>query len=67
VSAYYSRGLSMRDWFAGMALQGMLANSDFAASATRMGESTEGFRGNVTRTAYVFADAMLSEREKDRP
>jgi hypothetical protein len=64
VSAYYSRGLSMRDWFAGMA---MLANSDFAASATRMGESTEGFRGNVTRTAYVFADAMLSEREKDRP
>ena len=47
------RGMSLRDWFAGQALAGMLANpardTDF-----------EGFAAD----AYTFSDAMLAEREK---
>jgi hypothetical protein len=49
-------GMSLRDWLAGMALQGMLANphrqilSRLAAAAA---------------DAYLSADAMLAERAKD--
>jgi hypothetical protein len=46
-------GMSLRDWFAGQALAGMLA--------WKAGESTvESF----AETAYMHADAMLSERQK---
>ena len=42
-------GMSLRDWFAGQALAGMLANPDNHVTAA---------------TAYDFADAMLAERGK---
>ena len=45
-------GMSLRDWFAGMALQGLLAgraNIKFSADAQK---------------AYEIADAMIAEREK---
>lgn len=47
-------GMSLRDWFAGQALAGMLANQrggldPIAAHAEH---------------AYLYADAMLAEREK---
>ena len=49
-------GMSLRDWFAGMALQGILACSrefkDAETIATR------------TAKAYAFADAMLEARKK---
>jgi hypothetical protein len=43
-------GMSLRDWFAGMAMQGMLAD----------GIAHDG----APRFAYRLADAMLAEREK---
>jgi hypothetical protein len=43
-------GMTLRDWFAGQALAGMLANPD----------SWTGDRGV---TAYRYADAMLRARE----
>lgn len=43
-------GLSKREWFAGMALQGLMANSS-------VGCTTEGF----VRSALLMADALLAE------
>ena len=43
-------GLSIRDWFAGMALQGMLSHLGTVLVSAEM--------------AYHMADAMLNEREK---
>lgn len=49
-----SEGMSLRDYFAAMALQGMLANQHpYQASDERM----------FARDAYVLADAMLEARK----
>ena len=44
-------GMSLRDWFAGMAMQGFMASSAKACPQT-------------CRAAYQMADAMLAERAK---
>lgn len=49
-------GASLRDHFAGLAMQGLLANQD-----ARLMTSTE-----YARIAYEHADAMLTERERGR-
>lgn len=50
-------GMSLRDWFAGMALQGNLAgvsgNDDFTVNAKSM-----------ANWCYELADAMLAERKE---
>jgi hypothetical protein len=46
-------GMSLRDWFAGQALGGLLANSDWGPDA-----------GQAASIAYASADAMLAERSK---
>ena len=48
-------GMSLRDWFAGMALQGMLAEP---GSSER-----DNYYHNNTRAAYRMADAMLKARK----
>ena len=48
-------GMSLRDYFAGQALAGML--SDIKC----VGESEY-----ISKWAYRYADAMLSERQKER-
>lgn len=45
-------GMSLRDWFAGMAMQGMLANTDL----------THHDSDAIATLAYGLADAMLAER-----
>lgn len=52
-------GMSLRDWFAGMALQGIMANGDWSKSPNR-----ETFEASYSKYAYDYADAMLAEREK---
>lgn len=47
-----SDGMSLRDWFAGQALAGMLA-----------GENCTGEIANDASTAYRYADAMLRARK----
>ena len=48
-------GMSLRDWFAGQALAGLLLwNNDVTMQ-------------DMARTAYIFADAMLTVREKEKP
>ena len=46
----FHAGMSLRDWFAGQALQGMLANGER--------------RQSYAAEAYSLADAMLAERKQ---
>ena len=46
------QGMSLREWFAGMALQGLLACSDVQGSAN-----------DLAKGAVAYADALLDELE----
>lgn len=48
-------GMSLRDWFAGQAIQGLIASNDAEA-----GDRVE----ELPAYAYSIADAMLAERKK---
>lgn len=58
-SAYTTdrEGLSIRDWFAGQALVGLLASSTYSNAG-------DGFEDFIAAKAGNIADAMLIEREK---
>lgn len=53
-------GMSLRDWFAGQALAGLLTAHHTAISYP----VTDEFTATAALVAGQFADAMLSEREK---
>ena len=64
-------GMSLRDWFAGLALQGMLASlnrpdllEEFNQTADKVEVSNCQLHAMM---AYNIADAMLAEREKAKP
>lgn len=51
---FYSEGMSLRDWFAGMAITGeMLVRGSYNTT-----------HNSVAEEAYKLADAMLKKREK---
>lgn len=60
-------GMTLRDWFAGQALAGMLSDSDNVRrhyeilKANRNGRTLRTVAANI---AYEYADAMLAERER---
>lgn len=53
-------GMSLRDWFAGMALQGIIAHGSDAPLL----DVANGSRGGLieAKAAYIWADAMLNAR-----
>lgn len=53
----YSRGMSLRDWFAGQVLTGFFADRGLAYFS-------EDDRTKLAATAYELADAMLAERDR---
>lgn len=58
--APYQGGMSLRDWFAGQALAGLLANS----STLERGFTVDGGnRMTTTELCYYTADAMLTARQ----
>jgi len=65
VFEHAQNGMSIRDWFAGMALQGLLspenAIPDMTKAAKKIGVGAFIF---AARMAYGMADAMLAERDK---
>ena len=48
------QGMTLRDWFAGQALVGILADGAMVRKPP----------SEIAKMAYVFADAMIAEREK---
>lgn len=56
-------GMSTRDWFAGMALQGHIANANILQSAVTIEQRELQFI-NAAAFAYRMADSMLAERNK---
>lgn len=55
-----NRGMSLRDWFAGQALIGLLSATSHPKSTGPSQEPAEVYALN----AYILADAMLAERTK---
>lgn len=53
---------TLRDWFAGMALQGFLSCQNFMNELAKV--SKEETRKELSRLCYAQADSMLAEREK---
>jgi hypothetical protein len=49
----HTTGMSLRDWFAGMALQGLTSTARWTTSH------------DLSLTAYAIADAMIEARKKD--
>lgn len=58
-----SEDMDLRDWFAGMALQGIFAGG---YRSERITEMAQGILGGAVpaQAAYVLADAMLTEQAK---
>jgi hypothetical protein len=52
-------GMTLRDWFAGMALQGMIANVNTSPKTSSLG------RQFIAKNAFQLADAMIEARKKD--
>ena len=52
-------GISLRDWLAGMAMQGMLAHTGYILSSS--GSSSE----YLPERSYEIADAIIAKREKE--
>lgn len=55
-------GMSLRDWYAGMALQGLLSNShpNVVKAFAKISEIAD---DAFAESAYAFADAMIKQRE----
>lgn len=61
-------GLSKREHIAALALQGLLADSEFMFSAVELGHETGGTDVPlVAHMATIYADALLKELAKERP
>ena len=66
-------GMSLRDYFAGIALSGLIANATYGGEIKRIfdmnkevwerGEAGDGPREYVADIAYGLADAMLKSRK----
>ena len=54
-STPWAPGMTLRDWFAGQALAGSLANPNHVLGTVTYGD--------IARDAYTWADAMLEARK----
>lgn len=60
--AYVEGGMTLRDYFAAKAMQGMFANPDDSHENYNL--SYDEYVKEIARCAYKMADAMLTAREK---
>lgn len=58
-TSHLQEGMTLRDWFAGMALQGIITTSAFPMFCVTGIEAEM-----AAKTAYAIADAMIAERIK---
>lgn len=54
-------GMTLRDYFAAAAMQGLLANPKLADEIKKQGGAHSGW---IERSSYSWADSMLKERER---
>jgi len=54
---YLQKGMTLRDWFAGQALSGLMASPADTSNALEW----------APEEAYAIADAMLDARERNEP
>lgn len=67
--------MSLRDWFAGQALIGVLRDpsetsrqcAEFAIADLKAGKQASSFIEIVAKTCYAYADALIAERNKSSP
>jgi hypothetical protein len=57
----HAASMTLRDHFAGLALQGLLANPKLRDEILKHGDA---FGGWIEKSAYSWADAMLVAREE---
>jgi len=57
-----SAGMTLRDYFAAKAMQGLLSNPKLANEILKQGGA---FGGWIENSAYGWADAMMEERKND--
>lgn len=57
-------GMTLRDWFAGQALAGLMANGFAMQSAYEENVAPSIFGAELVRLSYQAADTMLAERTK---
>ena len=64
----FPKGMSLRDWFAGMAMQALLASTGHDTQSIALlvtaTEQDQAVDETLAGRAYDFADAMLAAREK---
>jgi len=61
IDGFTEDGMTLRDWFAGQALNGMLAHSTrYKPRAGAKG----GWHDAISEEAFGIADAMIAERDK---
>ena len=58
-STIYNTGMTLRDYFAAKAMQGAIAHGLFNADKANVG-----YAEYIANIAYVYADAMLKERQE---
>lgn len=63
-TTHYNEGMSLRDWFAGMAMQG-IAMYERSQGTVYENLSVASLRDSA-QMAYQLADAMLAERGKSQ-
>lgn len=55
------RGMSLREWYAGLALQGIIACPGTSIGADGKPMSASVFREAASRAARLYADALIAE------
>ena len=58
------QGMTLRDYFAAKAMQGMCANPDLNVATAKAGLNPSDVRLSYAKSAYKQADEMLKERSK---
>ena len=56
------KDMDLRDWFAGQALTGILANAEFPKQGS--GEPVSQYAARITDTAYRLGEAMVSHARR---
>ena len=61
------KGMTLRDYFAAKAMQGMIANKGWFGGNNPFGkgwDSVEAMTADYAKEAYAFADAMIKARDE---